>query len=73
MSNMEWQPIGTAPRDGTAILVSDGFTTDVAYWGAPGPSGLNFMWVIREFPDGEYNGWVAFDEPTHWMPLPDPP
>jgi hypothetical protein len=63
-----WQPIGTAPRDGTLILIWPSKRSrnlagvDTAYWHQPGnPSAVGF-WVSR---------YAA--RPTHWMPLPDPP
>lgn len=59
----EWQPIETAPKDYTNILVwndggahRDGWVS-IAYWNDDG-------W-ISPF-GGEY-------DPTHWQPLPEPP
>ena len=60
---MTWQPIETAPRDGTKVLlwcdkdhtVAVGWTVDdgeFAYWDS-----------------NSVDGWSY----THWMPLPDPP
>lgn len=61
-----WQPIETVPMDGTHVL----------------------LWLVDEQGDGIaavyawFSGWCnpvtskhlnASDEPTHWMPLPDPP
>ena len=67
---MTWQPIETAPRDGTYILL--GYTQQ----GDEMPTGLfvgvgslhenGKLWVINSW-DNE-KAW-----PTHWMPLPDPP
>ena len=56
-----WQPIETAPRDGTLILVAvKHIGCDVvSFWGAG--------W--RE----TTNGLMLRDEPTHWQPLPAPP
>jgi hypothetical protein len=67
-----WQPIETAPRDGTPLLLfatAKGATAAVA--------------VVGWYLPGEYEGlgWVecAFwqmpqgIEPTHWMPLPPSP
>jgi hypothetical protein len=84
----DWQPIETAPKDGTAVLVWD------AYEGA-----LTVGWQVAKYlaKDGHsvgrmttdlYNsglmGWVRaapdlagfyfkLMNPTHWMPLPDSP
>lgn len=61
---LEWQPIATAPRTGIALLLAQ-----------PWRSGYDTRLI------GHYaNGWVIHDgrelwdvEPTHWMPLPEPP
>ena len=71
MSN--WQPIDTAPKDGTDILlfrsgaVHRGRWEKQRYHERPKPywsddleRGLGVIWC-REHP------------PTHWMPLPEPP
>ena len=63
-----WRPIETAPKDGTHILGWDGNTqTTVKWWQWHGGRGY---WDLVEWgayaEDGEGN-------PTHWMPLPDPP
>jgi hypothetical protein len=58
-----WQPIETAPKDGTIVLVWDGENMAVADW--------------VEFPYRPGGGWMegieVFSDPTHWMPLPEPP
>ena len=73
----QWQPIETAPKDGTHILVCEaptendgdfGLFVQRASWWSDGP----------DDPDPE--GWVVycslvkeprvFFEPTHWMPIP---
>jgi hypothetical protein len=83
MSNKsEWQPIDTAPKDGTKILAyhkcdylySTGERKtfeciEIVRWGEV------MQW---DNPEDEYD-WMTgsnFDEqinPTHWMPLPKPP
>ena len=58
-----WQPIETAPKDGSDILIWQPKEDEqfVVYW------------------DDVEDGWrfsprhVLADEPTHWMPLPAPP
>ena len=69
---MRWQPIETAPKDGTRILVPypifdpgnltaspDRYEIIVVHWREVG-------WVS----DG---AWMLHEDPTHWMPLPPPP
>ena len=72
MIGMEWQPIDTAPRDGTRILLAwAGSEVTEGYW--MGDSSRNYWGVV---------GWFSIDEdvltsrpsrPSHWMPLPQPP
>jgi hypothetical protein len=70
----EWQPIKTAPKDGTPILIFE-----------PSPY-LKKGWidVVQNFYEIEYKSdadkWyardsaeISCDNPTHWQPLPDPP
>lgn len=60
-----WQPIETAPKDGTVIDI----------WTTNRGRIVNVAYTLDDF-DGTYywgceNGGVY--EPTHWMPLPDSP
>jgi hypothetical protein len=64
-----WQPIKTAPKDGSWMLVTCGgiFTPAVARWDDEVD-----MWVeIEDAPEtwSEPEDWQL----THWMPLPPPP
>ena len=75
---MEWQPIETAPKDGSSILIydpDDGHGAGeepviyVCYWkeGMSRRRGITGSWTEA---DGEmYTTFI----PTHWMPLPKPP
>jgi hypothetical protein len=71
---MTWQPIASAPRDGTSILVyepNDELGDESIYVCRWGPRMLTRdeapAWVEAS---GEgYHVW----EPTHWQPLPKPP
>lgn len=69
-----WQPIDTAPKDGTRVLLCDacfaypkaypqcvaqGFWLETGHWGYWADRISDFQLV-----------WFA---PTHWMPLPEPP
>jgi hypothetical protein len=62
-----WQPIETAPMDGTLILL---FQSD-SYNQSPEPITASwdnsFGWM-----DNARGSWWGFDA-THWMPLPKPP
>lgn len=61
-----WQPIETAPKDGTWILaVSEGipFVPSVVYWDSEAKG-----WTEDEYESGEPE-WVL----THWMPHPKNP
>lgn len=81
----KWQPIETAPTDGTFVWcyangeqfsarwldecpsAPDDYGHDAGWsskcgWCAPGNSGLR----------PEYQ-WPPLNQPTHWMPLPEPP
>lgn len=63
----EWQPIETAPRDGTRVILAwDGVR--VGYF-------LDNSASIKP-----WSGWKVPSmetwpkgQPTHWMPLPEPP
>jgi hypothetical protein len=81
---MEWQPIETAPRDGTQILMyggKPGYDYDgaiepvcfTAWWEQfrlPDRNGQTGMWRFCSYDSGYYGEW---ENPTHWMPLPAPP
>ena len=64
---MQWQPIETAPKDGTEIIVFEkGGVICTAYWesGYFGHSG----WTHHQSRSD-----VDAVNPSHWMPLPNPP
>lgn len=70
----EWQPIETAPKDGTRIDIWDpshgGQRIADAYWYGGQKRG---GWHA---PNQDYDGMdglYAKDGITHWMPLPDAP
>ncbi len=73
----EWQPIETAPKDGTWFLMTDGRRMLVAHWHRHHPS------FVAAYPNGIHGSWLSpqdgtelgieaadLDLPTHWMPLP---
>lgn len=83
---MDWQPIETAPRDGTRVIVTPGDAMDATIGWYEGRKGVSFT---SRGPI-EFSGWVSLEQwcgmeygdcisehldiwPTHWMPLPEPP
>ena len=64
-----WQPIGTAPKDGAEILLyfPEG-KIGSAKW-RKGIFGGPKEWFSAE----GSRLCLAYDPPTHWMPLPPPP
>jgi hypothetical protein len=73
----EWQPIETAPTDGTRFL---------AYRQCDDPEDIGVVSTLRRHDPGgalrnpkhNYETWVTdfgspSTQPTHWMPLPEPP
>jgi hypothetical protein len=68
----EWQPIETAPKDGTTILLSNGYHMAVARWDENFWNDANFCWSISDWHNEPLylrGGYSA----THWMPLPPLP
>lgn len=62
----EWQPIETAPKDGTSIIIYPG-------WGTP-PRAIEAHWRAGKRHSGWHCNWTwAPRDPTNWQPLPDPP
>jgi hypothetical protein len=75
---MTWQPIETAPHDGSRILVYADNRMYVVRWTDPDEYDYNKRCL------SEYANWHVDDNkhgpfalrgpsPTHWMPLPEPP
>lgn len=67
---MDWQPIETAPKDGTPILA----------YSAQYPSKnrkISVTWWRGPWDNKGYVGWGEFNDQhfpaTHWMPLPAAP
>lgn len=77
----EWQPIETAPKDGTIVLLwsrsSDEWATGL--WQDVGLpqffTPVAGMWVRNLYVahDPTSNPYLPINDPTHWMPLPPPP
>jgi hypothetical protein len=61
---MNWQPIETAPTDGTKILVWDGIAVEILW-----VRGDKKAW--KHIITSEIKGKLY--KPTHWMPIPEAP
>ena len=73
MDNSQWQPIETAPRDGTPLLLFSPAPDKWKFAGGNTTSGA-LIWVSGGWREtGGWRGDYHKDPPTHWMPLPDPP
>jgi hypothetical protein len=83
----DWQPIETAPKDGTDVLVMymhiDTQCVFNAFYIDPSLEGWGPIPGQEDYDD---EGWWSYEhsevgriklegfmEPTHWMPLPPPP
>lgn len=62
-----WYPIQDAPTDGTLLLLTDGDEVLSGYWNDNDAFG--FGWIICD----PSNLYIGTAEPTHWMPMPEPP
>lgn len=60
----DWQPIATAPKDGTGIIAYQNGNMRVCNWSQSG-------WAFYQSKPGA--PIVAMMAPTHWRPLPAPP
>ena len=73
----EWQPIETAPRDDTWVLLSGGTVDWAEYaFGITCPPVVvacrrSEEWIVS-LADGGYK-LTRYRSPTHWMPLPAAP
>jgi hypothetical protein len=76
---MDWQPIETAPKDGTPIIL---YATRLGWPGRSRVCGAFYgnQWRIYGCANGEPNAkkrhpvqWLDEVQPTEWMPLPERP
>lgn len=68
---MSWQPIESAPRDGTKILGWRDGECAVVYWATyvDGYGSTCVYWRMNEHNDPTGDEW----KPDLWQPLPTPP
>lgn len=75
----DWQPIATAPKDGTYVMLwgkwedeAHGFGPWPAYWDRGDEEWLSSVTPQEHLGAGVFK-CLYIQEPTHWMPLPQPP
>lgn len=79
IASANWQPIDTAPKDGTGILLCQATDAD----GSPiGQDSMSVFMQVAAWWEGE-DTWIVYCSmvrdpelhftPTHWMPLPEVP
>lgn len=71
-----WQPIETAPKDGTAIIgLFDGKAIECSWWVPPAVAVNTRAKWDPIWLDSHGCGCCGEDDgpPTHWIPLPEPP
>lgn len=74
---MDWQPIESAPKDGTKILAIENFTYEWEDENGVAKTRPGDWCVVSWHP--QHEEWIGFGmmlssfTPTHWMPLPEPP
>jgi hypothetical protein len=66
---MEWQPIETAPNDGETVVLGFYRINEDCHFINPVYFDGHF-WLTFSY-HGE--GREFYVEPTHWMPIPEPP
>jgi hypothetical protein len=69
-----WQPMETAPRDGSVILIrTERGGVEAAYWNlAPSAVGADrrYPWTFLDPTNGTNSRMDGDFGPTHWQPLP---
>lgn len=73
---MQWQPIETAPR-GVSCLITNSKWVHQATLGKYVDGREDWAefecWAVHDCEDQFYSVLIDPDDPTHWMPLPQPP
>lgn len=72
---MQWKPIETAPNDGTEILAwaDDVVIVSYRYDENDRKKQRGKLWLDNSYDDFSCGLASVPYDPTHWMPLPEPP
>lgn len=67
-----WQPIETAPKDGSYIFLSDGFFMRICFWQVNTNNPSHEQWADMARAEAHEATGLQWT-PKYWMPLPAPP
>jgi hypothetical protein len=67
-SKMTWQPIETAPKDGTVVIVCGYYDADGEVLMKAAAAQYNKRWMM----DNDGYGYTVSCYPVLWMPMPNP-
>ena len=69
----EWQPIETAPRNGSLVKLKNDLLSSeyLFFWNPKLKAWETKVMGVMGWRRGCWNDYCG--KPTHWMPLPDPP
>lgn len=70
---MSWQPIETAPKDGTEILIAIPLKWEHKQKRIGTGIYVQAVWFDDDVWRNRIGQWVRDTTPTHWMPLPNHP
>jgi hypothetical protein len=68
----QWQPIDTAPKDGTVVILADVHSVWTGFW----HNGKDNYWGFEGWYEEDQRANILTAKPspaTDWMPLPSPP
>lgn len=68
-----WQPIETAPRDGTEILLKIPLQWEEPQGRIGSGDYVSAYWFDKSIWRNRLDHWIPLYRPTHWMPLPKSP
>lgn len=80
MKNKEWNPMSTAPKDGTKILVYYSNLDDEMLYAAVSWHKISskrdenlYGWIIHTYFEDDYGYYPEVENPLCWMLLPEIP
>jgi hypothetical protein len=65
---MDWQPIETAPRDGTTIKVHHENAADMGEKFSPNATWDGNKWAVSCYEFSKCGRFLITAQPTHWRP-----